>query len=203
MNIFASYPDPFLSGMLLDDVRANKMIVESAQILSTALRKNGFESDDLYKPTHENHPCVLWASELRANYDWLMAHWFTLMARFKIHRDKPHACERLIRPIADNHTLLPSGDFDGFVNCTEYKRLPLHIAYRLTLLNKWRDDTIKVTWLGKTHMHNTWTQVEDPLLEDAHDVMDTMNEIIRLWTPEDMRDERNTNNESFQIESDS
>jgi hypothetical protein len=43
------------------DKHVVKMILESAQILSTVLRLNGV--DQGYKTTHANHPCTLWAGK--------------------------------------------------------------------------------------------------------------------------------------------
>ena len=45
------------------------MILESVQILCTALNKMGFETP--YKSTHGNHPCVLWVGDSFDNFLWL------------------------------------------------------------------------------------------------------------------------------------
>ena len=46
-----------------------KMILESAQILSTVLRVNNIDYG--YKITHQNHPCTLWAGKSLSNWKWL------------------------------------------------------------------------------------------------------------------------------------
>jgi hypothetical protein len=51
------------------DKHVVKMILESAQILSTVLRLNGV--DQGYKTTHANHPCTLWAGKSFSNWKWL------------------------------------------------------------------------------------------------------------------------------------
>ena len=51
------------------DQHVVKMILESVQILCTALNKKGFKTP--YKSTHINHPCVLWAETSYDNYLWL------------------------------------------------------------------------------------------------------------------------------------
>jgi hypothetical protein len=43
----------------------SKMILESAQMLSTVL-------GGPYKPTHANHPCTKWIGHSRANAVWLI-----------------------------------------------------------------------------------------------------------------------------------
>ena len=51
------------------DAHVIKMILESAQILCTVLWLNNIDSP--YRPTHKNHPCVLWAGESLSNWIWL------------------------------------------------------------------------------------------------------------------------------------
>ena len=51
------------------DKHVVKMILESAQILSTVLRLN--DVDYGYKVTHVNHPCTLWAGKSLSNWKWL------------------------------------------------------------------------------------------------------------------------------------
>jgi hypothetical protein len=52
------------------DQHVVKMILESAQIACTALNGKGFKTP--YKPTHEKHPCVLWAGRSFSNLQWLL-----------------------------------------------------------------------------------------------------------------------------------
>lgn len=51
------------------DQHVVKMILESVQIMCTALSKKGFAVP--YKPTHVKHPCVLWVEDSYANFLWL------------------------------------------------------------------------------------------------------------------------------------
>jgi hypothetical protein len=51
------------------DQHVNKMILESVQILCTALSQYGFDTP--YKPTHAKHPCVLWTTASYGNFLWL------------------------------------------------------------------------------------------------------------------------------------
>lgn len=64
MNIFALDRDPVEAARMHCDKHVVKMVLETAQILST-IAGHG------YKPTHKNHPCTRWAAESRANYAWL------------------------------------------------------------------------------------------------------------------------------------
>lgn len=51
------------------DQHVVKMILESAQMLCTALNKKRFSTP--YKSTHTKHPCVLWVEESFENFSWL------------------------------------------------------------------------------------------------------------------------------------
>jgi hypothetical protein len=51
------------------DKHVIKMILESVQMLCTALNKKGFTTP--YKSTHVKHPCVLWVEDSFDNFVWL------------------------------------------------------------------------------------------------------------------------------------
>ena len=76
MQIFAVYRDPVACARYLDDVRGNKIIVESAQMLSTAIRVHASdylsEADNLllYRKANPNHPVTKWVAQTRANFLW-------------------------------------------------------------------------------------------------------------------------------------
>lgn len=69
MNIFWLDSDPKLAARYHCDSHVNKMLVESAQMLSTALREHGCDDDYLYSRTHANHPCTLWVTYSRDNFE--------------------------------------------------------------------------------------------------------------------------------------
>jgi hypothetical protein len=76
MNIFYLHPDPKTAAKMHCDTHCVKMVLETAQLLSTAHRElDGDELSDrrgLYKSTHRNHPSAVWARANRENYDWLV-----------------------------------------------------------------------------------------------------------------------------------
>ncbi len=51
------------------DQHVVKMILESAQMLSTALRMNDMALG--YQITHRNHPCTVWSRTSLSNWKWL------------------------------------------------------------------------------------------------------------------------------------
>ena len=64
MNIFAFDKCPMRSALWLDDIRKNKMILESAQMLSTAVRALCPDTTlEVYKTAYLNHPCSKWARQ--------------------------------------------------------------------------------------------------------------------------------------------
>lgn len=65
MNIFVLDTDPKLAAQYHCDKHVVKMILESAQMLSTAVGQG-------YKPTHTTHPCTLWVKASRSNAEWLI-----------------------------------------------------------------------------------------------------------------------------------
>lgn len=69
MNIFILDKNIKLCAEYHCDQHVVKMILESVQMLCTALNKKGFETP--YKSTHLKHPCVLWVEYSYSNFVWL------------------------------------------------------------------------------------------------------------------------------------
>ena len=90
MNIFVTDPDPRKCAQNLDDKRVIKMILESVQILSTAVTMNG--GTGIYRPTHQGHPCTKWAATCYKNWLWLFNHMCSLQTEFfELSNGKYHA----------------------------------------------------------------------------------------------------------------
>jgi hypothetical protein len=96
MNIFVTHYDPALAVQHLDNSRVNKMIIETAQLLSTVNSLTG-DSYVPYKPTHRTHPCTIWAARSAANYNWLVDYFYALAHEYTHVRSngKIHASTRL------------------------------------------------------------------------------------------------------------
>jgi len=75
VNIFVLDNNPLITARYHCDKHVAKMVLETAQIMSTVVRSFGFdeEADDhgLYRVTHRNHPCVRWAAASWENWRWL------------------------------------------------------------------------------------------------------------------------------------
>ena len=108
LNIFYISDDPTQAAQWMVDKHVVKMILESAQLLSTAHRlldgrvtagksKLGrnvkrYILDDgrepvLYSATHVNHPSAVWARTSVENYLWLADHFSSLMDEYKVPGD--------------------------------------------------------------------------------------------------------------------
>lgn len=69
MNIFVLDTDPERCASYHCDQHVVKMILESVQLMCTALNKKGFDTP--YRSTHVNHPCVHWVERSWQNFQWL------------------------------------------------------------------------------------------------------------------------------------
>ena len=125
MNIFYLHKDAKTSAEMHVDSHASKMIIEYAQLMSTAhrvldgeeyygLTKNGrkikrwkLNSDlehSLYKASHVNHPSGIWVRQSAKNYRWLYRMWTELNTEFmwRYGKDAPHESYRKLNDILFN-----------------------------------------------------------------------------------------------------
>ena len=139
MNIFYLDKDPTICAAMHVDKHCVKMILESAQLLSTAHRVlDGVETiqlsnsgrkvkrwilpDDvrsvLYEATHINHPSAVWVRQSKQNYLWLYALFDALCKEYTYRYGKVHKCEReLIHKVL---SIVPNNitTFKGFTEPT-------------------------------------------------------------------------------------
>jgi hypothetical protein len=105
MNIFILDNDPRVAAISQCNTHVVKMILETAQMLSTAHRvldgqlittpKKHWELPDgrenlLYKAAHTRHPCSLWVMESSKNYAWAYHHLKALSEEFTFRFGKIH-----------------------------------------------------------------------------------------------------------------
>lgn len=175
MQIFASSPDPVLCAAWLDDKRVRKMVVETAQLLSTAIRHEMPDCDtDLYKPTAQGKALWTWA-RVPCNLRWLAHHGRALCAELDHRGLSPGKFVRTRAILANclaiaEHAYLhrPEGSPylpGGFVNATRQQRDGVdftHVpdaneAYRLYLDARWA-----IEYRGKPHLAPRWTNRPAP-----------------------------------------
>lgn len=128
MNIFILDKDPEVAARMHCDKHVVKMIVESAQMLSTTHRLldgklvEGFKTLDdgrkrktkkwiladqdkdsiFYHAVHMNHPCTVWTMHCAENYEWHWQLFSALCAEYTHRYRKVHATEtKLLEALVD------------------------------------------------------------------------------------------------------
>ena len=95
MNIFYLDKDAEIAAQYHCDKHCVKMILESAQLLSTAHRVlDGDEDADrlgLYKSFSPNHPSAIWVRQSDQNYNWLWELLHYLGIEYSKRYDKVHS----------------------------------------------------------------------------------------------------------------
>ena len=140
MNIFYLHEDPRQCAEWMVDKHVVKMILETAQLLSTAHRLlDGTESIDtssgrkkkvyklpddrddvLYSATHANHPSAVWARQSVENYNWLVDHLFALSEEYTYRYGKTHlTITKLGVPIASPPLNLKDWDMTPMPSCMD------------------------------------------------------------------------------------
>jgi hypothetical protein len=165
MNIFFVDTSPAIAAQSLVDKHVVKMILESAQLLSTAHRvldgqeyidTNGkrkmkrWELPDsresvLYKATHVNHPSNIWTRSSIENYNWLTDHFFALLLEYTYRYGKQHKCAG---SIAYTLTSPP-------INLKEYDmtEIPSCMPDIFRISSKPVENYRNYYKLGKSHLH--------------------------------------------------
>lgn len=155
MNIFVTDPCPQQSAKNLDNKRVIKMILESAQMLSTAAHELGYPEYAAYKSTHKNHPCNVWVRKNKSNYLWLFKHFIYLCGEYKRRYNREHkSYQYWILFKFFGECVMPKGDMTPFVNCARNKSLGIdytneddvHLAYQLYLNERWENDKKEPKW---------------------------------------------------------
>ena len=159
MNIFAFDDDVRLSALWLDDVRKNKMISETNQLLASAINildpNHNVKGLCSYPKSVPSHGCAMWAREAACNFQWLLYYNKEMLLQW----DKPHAGhDKLIAAInwfyGGGSKLFREIYRTPFYNGTTNQALGIsykHVAntnaaYRLYIRDRWSNDTIKLSW---------------------------------------------------------
>jgi hypothetical protein len=91
MNIFFLAKNPRVCAEWHCDQHCSKMIIEYAQLMSTAHRVTESPyADQVYKIAHKNHPSTIWTRASYDHYAWLYELWRELNNEFYKRRGKHH-----------------------------------------------------------------------------------------------------------------
>ena len=132
MNIFYLDHDVTKCAEMHNDKHVVKMILEYAQLLSTAHRVldgtlidgysktgrkqkryvlSGNLDSILYASTHINHPSAVWVRQSDKNYSWLFEMFESLLEEYTYRYGKKHACEKLVWALEVRPNNIPRGNF--------------------------------------------------------------------------------------------
>jgi hypothetical protein len=132
VNIFYLDPNPRVCAEMHLDKHVVKMIIEYAQLMSTAhrfcdgteyfdltangrkikrWRLNDEREAKLMKASHINHPSAVWLRHSKENYAWLYEMWVYLLQEYTFRYGKIHACARLFDILAEIPHALQSKAF--------------------------------------------------------------------------------------------
>ena len=138
MNIFYLDRDPQTAAQYHCDKHVVKMILESAQLLSTAHRvldgilvggksktgrnvkrwslNNEFDSV-YYSASHVNHPSAVWVRTSPHHYIWLHALFGHLLTEYTFRYGKVHKCESLHVPLKQLPKNMPYAKYEEPPQC--------------------------------------------------------------------------------------
>lgn len=148
MNIFFLHFLPRLCAIYHVDRHVVKMILESSQLLCTAIYVSTGKVE-FCRPTHRNHPSAVWARANKSNWFWLKCLALELCKEYTYRYGKVHKYEEKLRkltvpPLPDTDWFPPTPAMDD-----KYKVGNELKSYR----NYYR--------LGKIHLHG-WKKREIP-----------------------------------------
>lgn len=98
MNIFVLDTDPAICAQYHNDKHVVKMILESAQMLTTCWPYPNVSLPSAFQPyrlhkRYFKHPCVFWVDEGDTNYRWLGALFKHLLKEYTIRYKRSHSLE--------------------------------------------------------------------------------------------------------------
>jgi hypothetical protein len=158
MNLFYLDRDPAEAARMQCDRHVVKMILETAQMLSTAHVELDGEQV-AYKATHKNHPSTVWVRSTAAAYLWAYRHMLELGREYtrrygKVHktiREHGDALRRLPNALTYCNRLLEDPPQCMYDEC---KRDDTVLAYQLyynAKADEWAAAGRPMTWEGKTN----------------------------------------------------
>lgn len=161
MNIFLTSHCPKECAIALDDLRLNKMLLETVQLLCTTWhelcgpyeRRTPFKH--IYKPTHRNHPCAKFVRSSFLAYVWTTDHADELFNEYRRRFGRmTHGCalalvttkEQLLR----DGDLLPDKPLIFSFNSSGFDSGDVHRDYQRCLSAKWQADLSPPKWTNST-----------------------------------------------------
>lgn len=156
MNIFVLDTDVKLAAQAHVDKHCVKMILETTQLLNNALIVGSPGYQPVYKQTHKNHPCSIWATESVDNFRWLNNLGLALCEEYTFRYGKTHKCQPILEQFSSliNTLTLPKIGMTPFQLCMpdQYKVDDPVESYR----NYYRGDKAYIAKWSKRSQPNWW-----------------------------------------------
>lgn len=133
MNIFILDTNPVRCAQAHCDKHVVKMILETAQLLSTTNHEmQARPPAGIYRPTHVNHPCAIWVRESSWNYKWLLELGFALCDEYTHRYGKVHKSRAVMELMRKTPRTLPTIGKTPWAQAmpTQYRRPNAVTAYR-------------------------------------------------------------------------
>jgi len=108
MNIFILNKNIYSSAASHINSHVCKMPTELGQICSTVVRKINPDEDSVWKSTHPNHPCTIWAGLCRDNFIYAIETGIALCHEYSIRYKKRHAALEIINNAAQYIRQIPN-----------------------------------------------------------------------------------------------
>jgi len=105
VNIFFLDENPQKAAQSLCDKHVVKMVLETAQMCSTAVQQS-FQLDPLpstYKPAYVNHPMTLWVGEKWDNMNWALNHGVAIAKEYTHRYGRIHKSQKVLEDIAEHY----------------------------------------------------------------------------------------------------
>jgi len=90
--------DPVKAATDQCDKHIVKMPLETAQMLCTVARANGYDAP--YRSTHAKHPCTLWAGSSTESLAWLIEHGIALCDEYSRRYGREHKSKAVIEHVS-------------------------------------------------------------------------------------------------------
>lgn len=175
MNLFILDENPIKAAQLQCDKHVVKMIIESAQMLSTAHRmldgyvekrpsKSGkriinywvhpkpIMEERLYKAVHHNHPCTVWTMQTDGNYHWHYDHFIALLDEYTHRYNKEHSTAKLTETLLQPPRNIPRGKLTPFALAMKNEPQCIHEGDPVRSYQEYyqtKQDRFKMAWTNR------------------------------------------------------
>ena len=102
MNIFFLDKHPVIAAQMQCNKHVVKMVLETAQMLSTAARAKGHDIG--YKSAYPKHPMTLWVNQSADNFRWAWLHGMSLAKEYTNRYDKIHKSQEILEQLENYAT---------------------------------------------------------------------------------------------------